>query len=773
MAKGSGLARQRAGPATIRNRFGSIRARLTAGSAILLAAIVTSFLLHEPAVVRRAGEQALERRARATVDMAAAALAPAFGPTGQDAVGRIVRSLAAQLDLSYVVVLDHGDRVRGAHNPLAAESARFRDAPDGHDAGAGVWRVSAPIGDGAGRVYLGFSLDGVSAQAAEARRTALLLSVLVLVLGTAGVYVVASVLTGRLRAIVRTVDRVAAGDLTARTELRSRDEIGWLGGSFDTMVARLEEAYGALQSANWSLELRVAERTRALQREIDERIRAEGALRESELRFRTMFESAAVGIALLGPDGRFLETNASLSALLGFARADLHGTPLSTLVAPEDRQTWAAVEERLPDSTTAIQEELRFRTADGGTMYARIVASTVSQADVTPALGIVMIDDVTERKALEEQLRQSQKLEAVGRLAGGIAHDFNNLLTTINGLANVLIADHADQPSLRADLDEIRKAGERAAALTGQLLAFSRRQIVMPEVIDLNATIRDMAPMLMRLLGPDIQLRLVLDDELLALRADPSQTAQVMMNLVVNARDAMPEGGHVTIVTENISTADRPRLRITVTDTGTGMDVSTRQRIFEPFFTTKEQGKGTGLGLSTVYGIVQQAGGFIDVDTKPGHGASFAITLPCLDHRPREAQPVPEAIRATGHGTVLVVEDEDPVRELVGRILRQSGYTVIEGRNGVEAFDLFIKHRGRIDAVITDVVMPRMNGPELVRRLYREDPDVAVLFMSGYTPDEVLKNELDHCSTGFIQKPMSPQALTRKLREVLEARRAA
>jgi CheY-like chemotaxis protein len=292
--------------------------------------------------------------------------------------------------------------------------------------------------------------------------------------------------------------------------------------------------------------------------------------------------------------------------------------------------------------------------------------------------------------------------------------------------------------------------------------------------MDLNATIHDMAPMLSRLLGPDNALELDLEDGLEALRADPGQVAQVVMNLVVNARDAMPRGGRVRIETRNLvidphaAHLDGSHIRITVTDTGVGMDAATRQRIFEPFYTTKEQGKGTGLGLSTVYGIVQQAGGSIEVASEPGLGARFVIILPSLGRLPDQSAAPPVRPDPGGCETVLVVEDEDPVRELVSRILRKTGYTVLEGRNGVHALEVFESNRGRIDAILTDVVMPQMSGPELVRRLAAEQPGLPVLFMSGYTQDEVLANELDQRGTGFIQKPMSPGALTRKLRELLD-----
>ena len=760
----------------MRDPLGTIRARLTAGSAILLAGIAVVLCVHAPARVRAEAETSLARQAQTVAVLAAAGLVGAVEAGDAGAVQRVVDALAARPAVVYAIVMDHGDRMLAAHDALAAEGARFRSGEEGRFEAGGVWRASAPIGDTGGRIHVGLALSAAEARAAEERAGALVLALLVFALGTGGIYLIAGVLTGPLRDIGRMVDRVSSGDLTARTELRSRDELGWLGRSFDTMVARLEEAYGALQTSNRDLEGRVAERTRMLRREVDERRRAEEALRGSERRFRSMFESAAVGIALIDRAGEILEGNASLGTLLGAETEGLKGTAIASLVDETDRTEWERLARTGGPDRDPAQAELRVRTADGRVLWARVVVSGVAGGDGEPERAIVMFDDITERKALEEQLRQSQKLEAVGRLAGGIAHDFNNLLTTINGLAEVLVTEHAGATRLHEDLDQIRKAGERAAALTAQLLAFSRKQIVLPEEIDLNAAIRDMLPMLERLVGPNVAIDLDLAEDLHGLRADPGQIAQVVMNLVVNARDAMPRGGRVALRTVNGCTegnAEAPVAHIIVSDHGSGMDAGTIQRIFEPFFTTKEQGRGTGLGLSTVYGIVQQSGGRIHVDSAPGRGALFDIALPSLGRRPDLTARAPARPDPRGSETILVVEDEEAVRDLVGRILRKSGYTVLEGRDGLHALDIFHRNPGSIHAVLTDVVMPHMSGPELVRRLVREQPGLRILYMSGYTQDEALQSDLDPHSTGFIQKPMSPHTLTRKLREILDARAAA
>jgi PAS domain S-box-containing protein len=690
-------------------------------------------------------------------------------------------------DVRYLVVTNEGRRTVRAENAFAADVARFRDAGEGSVSPDGsLYRARAEVRNGdrlIGLVFVGLSLDQLHADVQRARFHVAMVSLAVFVIGVLGVFALTTFLTHPLRRIVRTVDRVSAGDLSQRTEVSSADEIGYLGRSFDTMVARLEAAYGALQSANRDLERRVGDRTHELRREIEERARAEVALRESEQRFRAMFESAAVGMALLGPDGRVLAANPALYSMLGRAPDELRGRAAANFVHPDDAPCLRALEDLCTGGRDGFQLEARYQRADGSALWGRTVASAIRQQDGALQFGLVMIEDVTDRRELGERLRQSQKLEAVGRLAGGIAHDFNNLLTTIKGLAEMLLAEHGAVPRLGDDLQEILKAGDRATALTGQLLAFSRRQVVQPQVLDPNASIRDMAAMLERLIGSDISLTLDLADDIHSVRADPGQVGQIIMNLAVNARDAMPRGGSLTLETRNVllSAAEATRVgareeghyvQVVVRDTGHGMDEEIRERIFEPFFTTKEQGRGTGLGLATVYGIMQQSGGGIAVDTAPDAGTTFTLYFPSLGRFvPPEAR-APEAGAGGGSDTILVVEDEDAVRSLVGRILRKAGYTVLESSNGEEALDAFRENQDQIQAVVTDVIMPRMSGPELARKLADLVPDLPILYMSGYTQDEVLDVGLSREGTAFIQKPMSPVTLTRKIRELLDSRPA-
>jgi nitrogen-specific signal transduction histidine kinase/ActR/RegA family two-component response regulator len=394
----------------------------------------------------------------------------------------------------------------------------------------------------------------------------------------------------------------------------------------------------------------------------------------------------------------------------------------------------------------------------------------------------MIAEDVTERRVLEEQLRQSQKMEAVGRLAGGVAHDFNNLLTVIKGYSELMLDQVKQGDPLRDEVEEVKKAADRAATLTRQLLAFSRKQVLEPKVLDLNQVVTTMERLLRRLLGEDIQFHTQLAPDLGRVKADPGQTEQVIMNMAVNARDAMPVGGKLTISTANVtvSAPARPEhtipagayIVLTVTDTGIGMDADTRSRIFEPFFTTKDQGKGTGLGLSTVYGIVKQSGGYISVQSEPGMGASFEIYFPRVNEAVDAAADTSTAQRRRGYETILLVEDEDGVRALTRQILQKHGYTVLETSHGGEALLACENHKDAIHLLLTDVVLSQMSGRELAQRLAQLRPEMKVLYMSGYSEDAILQHGVLGSGTSFLQKPFNTETLITKVREILDAPRA-
>ena len=506
-----------------------------------------------------------------------------------------------------------------------------------------------------------------------------------------------------------------------------------------------------------------------------------GQLRGSEARFRAMFESAAVGSWLVDLEGRVLSSNRSYEETLGYTKEELVGTTQESVTHPDDRERDAELfREMVAGGRESYQLEKRFLRKDGDYGWGQLTSSLVRDADGKPQFAIGILQDVTRSKQLEEELRHAQKMEAVGRLAGGVAHDFNNLLTVIqNYSAFALERLTGDREALRGDLVEIQKAGQRAAALTRQLLAFSRRQVVHPQVLNLNTVVSDTYNMVSRLIGNDVRVVTTLEPELGHLKADPDQLAQVLVNLAVNARDAMPSGGTLTVETRNAELADRQvhggvellpgrYVALVVRDTGTGMDADTVSRIFEPFFTTKEKGKGTGLGLSTVYGIVTGSGGAISVASETGQGTTFTVLFPQVDEPVAVSEQTGAGERAEGGGeTVLVVEDEDAVRGAIRRMLRARGYDVLEAFDPVEALQIAERHRGPIHVLVTDVVMPLMRGPDLVEQLRPLRPEMKVLFVSGYADEEDPSRLVAGDGVAFLAKPFTEDALTENVSALL------
>ncbi|MEW6387889.1 MAG: ABC transporter substrate binding protein [Thermodesulfobacteriota bacterium] len=517
-------------------------------------------------------------------------------------------------------------------------------------------------------------------------------------------------------------------------------------------------------------------------RDITQRKKAEEAWRQSEERYRALIQNLPVGIyrTTAYPTGKIILANPAMARMFGCdSIEEFLQLPVEDLyVNPADRQAFI---DKLFSQGQLCGEELRLKKKDGTPLWVAVTAHLVRNESGEVEYSDGMIVDITEHKRLEEQFRQSQKMEAVGRLAGGVAHDFNNLLTTIMGYSQFLLMGLSDNDPLKRDVEEIIKAGDLATALTHQLLAFSRRQVLEPQVLDINVVIANLEKMLRRLIGEDIDLVVSCDPDINRVMADPGQIEQVLMNLAVNARDAMAQGGKLTIETANVildesythrhlGVKSGPYIMLAVSDTGCGMDAETKSRIFEPFFTTKEVGKGTGLGLSTVYGIIRQSGGQIEVYSEPGQGTSFKIYLPQFE-RGREA--VPESLLPLeylrGSETILLVEDDEVVRKMVHKLLERSGYQVLEVRKGSDALQLCENHTGPIHLMITDVVMPGMSGPDLAGRLAALRPEMHVLFMSGYAQDAVVHHGALDRGIAFLQKPFRADILVRKVRQVLDS----
>ncbi|MBK8168724.1 MAG: response regulator [Sandaracinaceae bacterium] len=522
------------------------------------------------------------------------------------------------------------------------------------------------------------------------------------------------------------------------------------------------------------------------------RRQAENELRISEKRFRTLSESGMIGITVADLQGNILEANDTYLDLVGYSRRELESGLLRWAeIIPADQIERALAMGALmgPQGATPTWEMevtrkdgVRVPILTGVAMldYPRCIGFAIDLSERTEAQAARLRAEDALRQT-EEQLRHAQKMEAVGRLAGGVAHDFNNMLSVILSYSELIKGDLKANDPMRADIEEVTKAAQRAAGLTRQLLMFSRQQVVEPKVLDLRDVLTDMDKMLRRVLGEDVDLVLIAPESAARIKVDPSNLEQVILNLVVNARDAMPTGGVLTVETANVVLDESfaqdhfgakpgPHVMMAVTDTGLGMDRATQARIFEPFFTTKEVGKGTGLGLSTVFGIVQQSGGAVWVYSEPGKGTSFKIYFPRVDADLdiTEAQVEPATLRGTE--TILLVEDENEVRTVVQSILRRQGYRVVAAQNPGEAILLSETHPTAFNLLLTDVVMPQMSGPELTRRLCVSHPQMLVLCMSGYTDDSILRHGVLESGVPFLQKPITPELLARKVREVLDSR---
>ena len=513
---------------------------------------------------------------------------------------------------------------------------------------------------------------------------------------------------------------------------------------------------------------------------------AEAALRTSESRFRALVEQSFDAVALFAADGTILYGSPATTRLLGYDLAEFVGHNAFEFIHPDDQQgVVVRLTEALAQPRARVGVAARVRHKNGQWRFLEGVLTNLLD---DPSVGAIVNNyrDVTERRSLEEQVILAQKMEAIGRLAGGVAHDFNNILTAIGGYTDLLLADLPANDHRRHDVEEIYQAAQRAAGLTQQLLAFSRRQVMQPKVVDLNALVADIEKMLRRLIGEDILFATVLHPRVGNVRADPGKLEQVIVNLAVNARDAMPDGGRLTIETRNVeldasyvaehpAVAPGPYVLLAVSDTGVGMDEETKARIFEPFFTTKVRGKGTGLGLATVYGIVNQTGGHIWPYSEPGCGTTMRVYLPRVDvpadpiERPEES--APETLR--GGETILLVEDEEPVRAVTRQLLERNGYTVFEAPDGPGALALVGGENGGVpfNLLLTDVIMPGMSGRELADRLQARRPDLVVLFMSGYTDDAVVRHGMLEPGLAYLEKPFRPLALLKKVRDVLNGRR--
>jgi PAS domain S-box-containing protein len=576
---------------------------------------------------------------------------------------------------------------------------------------------------------------------------------------------------------------VASGEV----ETVGAPSLDWLGVPLKTG----DNVFGVLVVQSYSENVRYGEREKEILTFVSHHVasaiqhkRNQDALRDSEIRYRTLVQSAVYGIFGWNLEQRFTDVNPALVAILGYESAE----DVLVLRSASDIYVDPAQHQEIVNTLLAVGQlrgmEVQWRRRDGKSITVRLSGRALLDQHGTSGFEMI-VEDITERRLLEEQLRQSQKMEAVGQLAGGVAHDFNNLLTIIKGNSQLLLERLHEADSRRGGVEQIQKAADKAASLTSQLLAFSRKQVVAFRVLDLNAVLTNVVQLLPRLLGERIELSIVQGKQLGSVKADPGQIEQIIMNLALNARDAMPNGGRLTMETRNVELdqsysdqhiqVDAGRyVQLAVSDTGVGIDPEVLPHIFEPFFTTKPAGKGTGLGLSTVYGIVQQSNGYIWAYSDPGVGTTFKLYLPRVDQLAEtlDVKPGSRELYA-GFETILLVEDEDGVRSLIQLLLQRNGYRVLEAHNAEQALQMAESHEDRIHLLLTDLMLPRLGGRELAERVTALRPETKCLFMSGYTDDSVLKSGILDNQTPFLQKPFSMEALLQKIRDVLGRAAAA
>ncbi|MDZ7261146.1 MAG: PAS domain S-box protein, partial [candidate division KSB1 bacterium] len=747
-----------------------------------------------PARLEHQAFKAIVAKAQSIAEMTAFSISSAVYFEDIETIEDAFESARQNKDLVYMVVLNSSGDMMTAFGKDKAEQVNFIQAKEHNyiSRDGRIYEIMTPVrlnNQEIGQLYLGLSLTELRAEISRSRTTIALVSLTIFAIGMIVVFAISAVLTGPLSHIVKTVEQIAQGDLSHRAPVSSQDEVGQLARAFNLMVENLESAYSELENANRHLEKRVEERTKELQQEINDRKRAEEAIRRSEEQYRGLVETMHEFVTEIRPDGTFQFVNQPFSEATGYSVEALIGTNFFSYVHSDDMASIREHCHLLQKKKLPIRNcEYRFRTKDGSYLHLLTNGDPIYDAEGNLKAVLQVSFDITERKRaeeerakLEEQLRQSQKIEAVGKLAGGVAHDFNNLLTAISGYTELLLSDLGPDHPMRADLGEIKKATDRAASLTHQLLAFSRRQPLQPKVLDLNALITNLYKMLQRLIGEDIELITILEPDLSRVKADPGQLEQVIMNLAVNARDAMPHGGHLTIKTQTVTLDNEackliPEARpgrfvcLSLEDTGIGMDKATLAQIFEPFFSTKAPGEGTGLGLSVVYGIVKQHEGWITVDSVPGQGSIFTVYLPAfsIETKEKTEDRIPLQ-KFQGRGErILLVEDEPVVREFTTRVLNENGYQVFEATSAQKAWDIFQQEKENFDLVFSDVVLPDKNGLQLVEQLLSRNPRLRVLLSSGYTDHKSQWPLIRERGFHFLQKPYLLTELLRAVREVID-----
>lgn len=770
------------------NILRSIRGKLLFSFTLLVTSLAVFVFLFFPARLERQAMEAVAAKAHAISDVTAYSLGAGVYFGDSTAVHDVLKGAARAPDIEVLIVRDTAKKIIGMWR-----SGTFNPSHKNYRLGVvtvedSLKVVTSPImhaDQRIGNLTVAISLRGVRRDVQMARRLGSLVGLLILVIGFAVVYAISTLVTRPLRAVVDTVERIAAGDLTIRAEETSTAEVALLVRSFNLMVDTLATAQSELSANNAQLEARVDIRTAELREAVKDQQRARMALVASETEARATSETlqsvidvAPQAIVSIDLDWNVTRWNNAAEVLFGWSAQEVLGKRVP-LVPDSFRAEFRTLLRIAARSERGHAKESVRHRKDGSPVTVLVAVSVLRDSSAQLNGYIAVITDLTERKSLEDQLRQSQKMEAIGRLAGGVAHDFNNMLTVITASAAMLRSNVTGEE--REDVEAIATAAIRASALTRQLLLFSRKQVVNLISVNLNDVVAEMSPMLRRLVREDIQFKAVLRDELHSVKADPTQLQQAVMNLVVNASDAMPDGGVLTIETCNVvldaeyakqhsAIVPGSYVQLTISDTGIGMDASTQAKIFEPFFTTKVAGVGTGLGLATTYAVVSGLNGHIGVYSEVGLGTAIKIYLPRTvlpAAPPTTPLSLPALPMDNSDVTVLLVEDEPSVRQTIRRMLERFGYSIIEAADGESGLALATMHGELIDIVLTDLMMPGMNGRTFADRLAQEQEGLPVIFMSGYTDETVNHRGLVDQNRAFLQKPFNSQQLVRTIHDLL------